>query len=332
MKLKNFLIPLMMAVMMLHGCMHSERGAGVDEDSPRELPPSDKPEGLSLAETQCYTCHSPSAPEKERAAPPMVEIKAHYLKTDTSKAAFVKSIMEYVQNPQKEKSRLKDALGRYGVMPKQQYNEADLKKIAAYFFDYRIQEPAWFKEYYQRQTGELFTQHGVEYIPKTKTPGEMALGIAMETKELLGKTLQQKLQQNGAENALEFCNLQAIPLTKSMSDKYHISVKRVSDKPRNPANAANKQEKRYIEQYKQQLAKGETPKPLLVKNELYVPIVTNSMCLNCHGTPAKELPLQVYQKIKMLYPDDRATGYDANQVRGMFVVSLPNQEETPAGR
>ena len=48
----------------------------------------------------------------------------------------------------------------------------------------------------------------VEIIPnpkiEEKTPKAKALSYAIETKELLGKNLQEKMKQGGAENALEF--------------------------------------------------------------------------------------------------------------------------------
>lgn len=170
------------------------------------------------------------------------------------------------------------------------------------------------------------TDKKVEIIPEPKVEEkvlkEKALSFALETKELLGKNLQEKIKEGGPQNALDFCNINAIALTKSISEKHKTNIKRVSDQPRNQLNTANEKEKKYINLFKERITKGEELKPELVDNQLYVPIVTNAMCLQCHGKIENNNP-QLAAKIKELYPEDRATGYSENQVRGIFVVDLP---------
>ena len=166
----------------------------------------------------------------------------------------------------------------------------------------------------------------VEIIPnpkiEEKTPKAKALSYAIETKELLGKNLQEKMKQGGAENALEFCNVNAIPLTESVAKNHKINIKRVSDQPRNQLNIANEKEIKYINLFKERIANGEKLKPEVVTQQLYVPIITNPMCLQCHGKIEESNP-KLATKIKQLYPKDKATGYSENQVRGIFVVNLP---------
>ena len=98
----------------------------------------------------------------------------------------------------------------------------------------------------------------VEIIPnpkiEEKTPKAKALSYAIETKELLGKNLQEKMKQGGAENALEFCNVNAIPLTESVAKNHKINIKRVSDQPRNQLNIANEKEIKYINLFKERIA------------------------------------------------------------------------------
>jgi excinuclease UvrABC helicase subunit UvrB len=45
-------------------------------------------------------------------------------------------------------------------------------------------------------------------------------------------------------------------------------------------------------------------------------------CLACHG---KTLAPQVAARLKELYPDDRATGYAAGEIRGAITLSRPLQ-------
>ena len=47
------------------------------------------------------------------------------------------------------------------------------------------------------------------------------------------------------------------------------------------------------------------------------PIAVEGPCLTCHG---KAIPDPVARAIADRYPDDAATGYDAGDLRGAFVV------------
>lgn len=143
---------------------------------------------------------------------------------------------------------------------------------------------------------------------------------ATETKKLLMKNVGEQMQKGGPESALEFCNIEAMPLTKSMSDKRGLLISRVSDKMRNPKNVANSEELKLIEQYKKQLMAGEILKPVRTETHYYEPLVTNSMCLQCHGEPGKNVQPKVAAKIAELYPNDLAMGYKENEVRGLISI------------
>lgn len=151
---------------------------------------------------------------------------------------------------------------------------------------------------------------------------EILKNYAVEAQQLLGSQLKQKIAEGGPENALEFCNINAIPLTDSISKKYDVRIKRVSDQYRNPDNAANPSELAVITTYKAMLAAGKKPEGLLKDGYYYSPIVTNAMCLHCHGTPGKDLAEKTHQKIKSLYPDDKATGYGVDELRGIFSIAV----------
>lgn len=170
------------------------------------------------------------------------------------------------------------------------------------------------------------TENTTTKIPAGKSEaipdGEILKNYAMEAQQLLGSQLKQKIAEGGPENALEFCNINAIPLTESISKKYNVSIKRVSDKYRNPDNAANPSELAIISTYKAMLSAGKMPEGLLKDNHYYAPIVTNAMCLQCHGTPGKELAEKTHQKIKSLYPQDKATGYGVDELRGIFSIAV----------
>jgi len=287
--------------------------------------------GKKLMENQCYLCHSPSAPEHEgRIGPPMIAIKAHYLRDDISKEAFIASIWDFVEQPSNEKVKLKGAVKRFGIMPYQPFKKEEVEKIAEYLYDYQIEEPEWFKEHWEK--GHKKARKPYKNTGKTmadnspKTLEEIGLSYALGTKKVLGKNLMGTMQTKGTEAALEFCNVQAYPLTDSMAVHYNAEIKRVSDKPRNPKNQANEKELAMIAHYKTILANNETVTPIVEKeaasNTFYYPITTNSMCLKCHGDPKTQIESQVLTSINRLYPKDRARGYDINQVRGIWSIQF----------
>jgi hypothetical protein len=148
---------------------------------------------------------------------------------------------------------------------------------------------------------------------------------AMQTKGVLGKNLMNAINKQGTEKAIEFCSTKAIVITDSMGTALNATLKRVSDKPRNPINMASEDETAFIKELKQKISKGEkmTPKFTESDGEItgYFPIETNAMCLQCHGSKDSDIKPNVLKKIVQLYPNDQATGYKENEIRGIFVVT-----------
>lgn len=149
--------------------------------------------------------------------------------------------------------------------------------------------------------------------------------LALKTKASLGANLQKAIAVNGAAGAVEFCNLKAIAITDSTARSLNATIRRVSDQPRNRANQAKEGELFYIDMCKQALEKGKDLKPFVSESAEkvvgYYPIVTNSMCLNCHGS-SSDINAETLAKINSLYPEDQALNYAANQLRGIFVVEM----------
>lgn len=155
---------------------------------------------------------------------------------------------------------------------------------------------------------------------------EIGKDLAIQTKSSLGKHLTNAIAEKGSAGAVEFCNIKAITITDSMSMVLDAKIKRVSDKPRNQNNTANEAEFAYIQKWKQAKANGEQQPPIVTeidgKMVGYYPIVTNQMCLQCHGKPDVDINTATLEKIKKLYPTDQAIGYLDNEIRGIFVVEM----------
>ena len=180
------------------------------------------------------------------------------------------------------------------------------------------------------EEGEQTADVAEEQPADVATYLELGRQHVMAAQAVLGKNLINAIQTSGPEGALAFCNLEAYPLTDSMATHLGVHIKRVTDKPRNPGNLANKDEMKYITTAKESLSQGEEIKPIIQRGEGqlkgYYPILTNQMCLQCHGKPDKDITPATLGKIKELYPEDKATGYSENELRGIWVVTMDEQE------
>lgn len=150
--------------------------------------------------------------------------------------------------------------------------------------------------------------------------------IAFSTKAQLAKNLLYAIEKNGTEKAISFCNEKAYAITDSMSRTHNSIIRRVSDKPRNPGNNANSIELDHIIKFKQMIEGNKKIEPIIDESSdmvnFYYPIITNSMCLQCHGKPIEDIQAETMKTLYKLYPKDKATGYDINQVRGIWSISL----------
>ncbi|GGW61634.1 cytochrome c [Winogradskyella epiphytica] len=298
--------------------------------------------GKKLMETNCYVCHSPTADHQDRIGPPMIAIKKHYIGENTTKEEFVKAMQAWIKNPVESNAKMHGAVKRFGIMPKQHYPEETIAQIAEYMYDYDIEQPEWFEGHFNEKKGNhkgngkgsgkengQGKKHGMQQAQNDFQDlpyGERGLKYTLSTKKVLGKNLMETIQKKGILEALDFCNVQAYPLTDSMSVVHNASIKRVTDKPRNPNNKANADELVYMENFKKVVANGEEAKPIVKeldnKVKVYYPITTNAMCLQCHGNPNDGINPSTLARIKRLYPMDKAIGYDINEVRGIWSITF----------
>ena len=169
---------------------------------------------------------------------------------------------------------------------------------------------------------ELTETEQTEYLEKGQD-------LATETQKVLGSNLMKAINEGGPINALEFCNIQAYPLTDSMATALKAHITRVTDKPRNQANMANKDELTYIASVKEKLGAGEQVSPEISvmdgKVTGYYPIITNQMCMQCHGSENDQINEETLAKINELYPNDQATGYGVGELRGIWVVEMDRE-------
>jgi hypothetical protein len=150
--------------------------------------------------------------------------------------------------------------------------------------------------------------------------------IAKISFETISGELKQALESGGIEHALRYCNERAYPLTDSLSRINQVSIRRVSNQYRNPRNKADKLEEFLIKGFGNDLnVKKELTPRLVLKDDsviFYKAILTQPLCLTCHGMPEKELTIETDSLIRSLYPKDKAIGYQVNQVRGLWRIGF----------
>lgn len=133
--------------------------------------------------------------------------------------------------------------------------------------------------------------------------------------ELSGK-LKSVIDTGGFAAAIDFCSIEALPLTERIGDKYGVTLERISEKCRNPENKANNADIKVLARF------SENTSPILDQNQYYAPIYTQGLCLNCHGTVGAELKEELHTKIAAKYPKDLAVDYKEGELRGAWKVTF----------
>ena len=150
--------------------------------------------------------------------------------------------------------------------------------------------------------------------------------IAKISFETISGELQKALANGSIESALRYCNVHAYPIADSLAAVYSVSIKRVSDKNRNPRNKTDKMGNFMMKGFGIDLSEGNDLSPKLVMKDdsviFYKPIITQALCLNCHGVPGKDISFSNDSLIQALYPRDKAVGYQANQLRGLWRIGF----------
>lgn len=83
----------------------------------------------NLLDNTCFTCHN------KNLAPPIEEVKTMYISDSVSKEEFVEKMVHWVFNPTEKESRMPEARKKWGLMPKQEFKEEDVRLVAGYIYD-----------------------------------------------------------------------------------------------------------------------------------------------------------------------------------------------------
>jgi Protein of unknown function (DUF3365) len=146
--------------------------------------------------------------------------------------------------------------------------------------------------------------------------------------KLLG-VLQEEIHKGGPESAINVCREKAPQMAKAASEQSGWNIRRVSLKNRNPKATPDTWEKAVLDEFERRVVAGENPISL-EKSELVADgeqkiqrymkaLPTQDLCLACHGS-AEAIPPAVSEQLRKLYPNDKATGYAAAEIRGAITL------------
>jgi hypothetical protein len=170
----------------------------------------------------------------------------------------------------------------------------------------------------------------------SEPPPAEALARAEQVADALGSelmsTLTEELLEGGPVGAVRVCSEVAPEVAASHSID-GVVVRRVSLKVRNPADSPDDHERKVLEQFAAQLARGEALEPhaeVVEQNgqrtlRYLRPIKIMEPCLNCHGSREQMEP-ELLKLLDERYPNDAAVDYREGDLRGAFSVSVELDE------
>ncbi|UZD21319.1 DUF3365 domain-containing protein [Algoriphagus halophytocola] len=148
---------------------------------------------------------------------------------------------------------------------------------------------------------------------------------------LMGQ-LKNAVADQGPDGAVEFCNANATPIVKELSEQFGVEIRRVSTRARNPKDLPDEAEFPILDAYaynsendipnEPNIQKTQNAQALLYTKAIVIP---NGFCLSCHGNPETEISKSTLEKLNALYPNDLAKGHKIGDLRGMWAVRIPTK-------
>jgi len=178
----------------------------------------------------------------------------------------------------------------------------------------------------------LFIWVGCGEKSKPELTEQIKKGLRSDAKDFmdsLKSILVTEIQKNGIVSAVSVCSDTAQLLTVNYGLNKGLYIKRVSLKNRNPRNAPDGFESKVLNYFGELSFEGklnETTEFTEVVNSDGVtsvrymkPIIVQSPCLSCHGTN-EQISTDVKSIIQNKYPEDKATGYQIDDLRGAVSI------------
>ncbi|MBN1301791.1 MAG: DUF3365 domain-containing protein [Melioribacteraceae bacterium] len=166
-------------------------------------------------------------------------------------------------------------------------------------------------------------------IKRAESLGEV---VAEKLTGKLKSELMFAIKNGGPVNAVNVCRNTAPELTSELTgfDESIVEVKRTTRKYRNQANAPSELEELALDYFEKA---GKNAAEFMVQKyskngvnfiDYYKPLRIGGLCKTCHGK-TEEINPELLEVIRKNYPDDKATGYETGDFRGVIKVTLTNK-------
>jgi len=162
-------------------------------------------------------------------------------------------------------------------------------------------------------------QEKVQVLPATKEAfRESGKKVTDAFMKALGQRLKAAIAEGGPSYAIEVCSKEAPKIAESFSTQ-KFRIHRIGTRVRNIHTGTPTLDEREL------LQKLSPKSPDIVEpvngKLVYLRAIylSNALCLKCHGDP-KSIDPKTRKVLARLYPEDKATGYKLNDLRGAFVV------------
>ncbi|MGL5018303.1 MAG: Tll0287-like domain-containing protein [Luteolibacter sp.] len=169
---------------------------------------------------------------------------------------------------------------------------------------------------------------------KEPVPPEQAQTIAREAAQeafqQLTAELAKAIESGGPVAAIPVCSTKAQSLVSEVSCRRNVAMIRLSDRPRNPRQAAEGADLAAMTKFRDAIKRGQAATPLVEDSTagatvVRLPVIASQpLCLKCHGS-AEDIAPETRAAILAVYPDDKATGYQLNDLRGIWRITVSPQ-------
>ena len=161
---------------------------------------------------------------------------------------------------------------------------------------------------------------------------EISRAAAKELFVTVRTMLARQLAAGGPVGAIHICADSAQMVGERIQKQRSLSIRRVSQKWRNPRDIPDSFETRQLLNLSALHSRGALADTLEIYGVVtegsarifrYVrPIIVGDLCLSCHGERAKMKDL-VNDALRVRYPNDKAVDYRGGELRGAVSVKIP---------
>ncbi len=103
---------------------------------------------LYAFEKACMSCHDTY--EKNKIAPPLVAVNQVYMRlSDGNMTVAMERMKTFLAAPSKDKILMKPAVKLYGVMPKIELTEEEMRDFSQVLIETEFEIPEWFDAHYK---------------------------------------------------------------------------------------------------------------------------------------------------------------------------------------